>query len=79
MSNLDQWLIVESEQECMELIQRFKKSFANKDVIEKVGVPLQLENGQWAQCVEGFSRILSSKEKKKIVSLKSFQGKIVVR
>jgi len=77
MTNLDQWLITESEQECVRLVRRLKKAFPS--VKKDIGVPLQLKSGKWVQCVGGFEQALTPEEKEAVVSIETFQKEILVR
>lgn len=72
----DCWLVFTSKQQCEALILRLCKKQPN--LCDRLGVPLPLINGQWAQCVDGCWDFLTKKERKLVVSFANLKNKVVI-
>jgi len=72
----DCWLVLGSKQDCEKLVARLCKK--DRKMRDRLGVPLLLVDGRWAQCVDGCYKLLTTAEKDAIVSFVSFKNKVMI-
>ena len=72
----DCWLVLSSKDDCEKLVRRLCKKDRKTRV--RLGVPLFLVDGRWAQCVDGCSELLTPDERDAIVSFMSIKNKVMI-
>ena len=57
----DCWLVLETKEQCEDIIKRISKK--DSALCCQIGVPLALKDGRWVQCVNGCSRFFNCERK----------------